>query len=127
MSYSEMTSGGEISIPEGLKFREKRGGEACERAESVKGEAPGNQTKPSSSAGLHTSLWDEHPPAPRPPAPTVLHAGLACVSRAMKSALWLSLLGQGVFHAPHTGERPGQSSVQLSRSQPLCTGIMEHA
>lgn len=105
---------------EGLKFREEKGGVACERTESAKGEALDNQTEPSSSAGLHTSLWDERPPP-------ILHSGLAGVSRAMKSALRLSLLGQGVFHAPHTQDRPGQSSVQLPGSQPLCAGIREHA
>lgn len=104
---------------EGLKFREERGRVACERTEGAKGEALDNQTKPSSSAGLQTSLWDERPPP-------VLHSGLAGVSRAMKSALWLSLSGQGVFHAPHTQDRPGQSSVQLPGSQPLGAGITKH-
>lgn len=44
---------------EGLKFREERGRVACERTESAKGGELDNQPKPSSSAGLHTSLWDE--------------------------------------------------------------------
>ena len=90
------------------------------REQSAKGGVLDNQTKPSSSAGLHTSLWDERPPP-------LLHSGLAGVSRAMKSALWLCLSGRGVFHAPHTQDRPGQRSVQLPGSQPLGAGITEHA
>lgn len=115
MSYSEMTSGGEISTPEGLKFREK-GEERPVRGQRVQKERREATRQNPAPLGCVSS--------------PVLHAGLACASRAsraMKSALWLSLSGQGVFHAPHAGERPGQSSVQLSGSQPLCTGIMEHA
>lgn len=102
MSYSEMTSGGEISIPEGLKFREKRGGEACERAESVKGEAPGNQTKPSSSAGLHTSLRDEHPPRPHPRRLT--RRPCLCVQSNEVSSVAESVGPRGVPCPSHRGK-----------------------
>ena len=102
-----MTSGGEIRIPEGLTFREESGGEACERAESAKGEARGNQTKPSSSGGLHTSLWDERPPHLPPPPPTLRPC--LCVQSDEVTSVAESVGPRGVPCPSH----PGKARVEF--------------